>query len=60
LVGRVNADPRNERERQPTVKVCDFTTALVIPEDQEDTFEVSIKAGTIVFNSPEQFTQGSF
>ena len=53
LMGRQNADPRNEEERQPTVKVCDFTTAVVIPEGQEDTFKVSIKAGTVVFNSPE-------
>ena len=60
LVGRVNADPRNEAERQPTVKVCDFTTAVIIPEGEEENFEVSIKAGTIVFNSPEQFTEGSF
>lgn len=60
LVGLQNADPRNEEERQPTVKVCDFTTAVEIPEGKENDFKVSIKSGTIMFNSPEQFEEPEF
>ena len=59
-MGRQNADPRNEQERQPTVKICDFTTAVKIPLGQEDTFKVSLKAGTLAFNAPEQFIEQNF
>ena len=38
LMGRQNADPRNEEERQPTIKVCDFTCAMKIPEDSPEDF----------------------
>ena len=57
LMGLVNADPRNEEERQPTIKVCDFTTAVIIPEGQENDFKTSVDAGTVVFNAPEQFEE---
>lgn len=31
LMGLKMADPWCEDERQPTIKVCDFTTSLIIP-----------------------------
>lgn len=31
LMGLRSADPMSEFERQPTIKVCDFTTAAVLP-----------------------------
>lgn len=34
------------------IKVCDFTTATVLPKDDPD-FKVSIDAGTPAFNAPE-------
>ena len=52
LMGLQSADPRNEEERQPTVKVCDFTTAVDVPPDP-GTLKVSIKSGTMPFNAPE-------
>jgi len=60
-MGRLNAGPRSEHERQPTIKVCDFTTATIIdkPKEGEPPQQVFIKAGTLAFNSPEQFTDES-
>ena len=34
------------------IKVCDFTTATILPKDDPD-FKVSIDAGTPAFNAPE-------
>ena len=56
MMGLQNADPRNAEERQPTIKVGDFTTAVLLPDDPEAEFKVSIKSGTIAFNAVEQFT----
>ena len=60
-MGRLNAGPRSEHERQPTIKVCDFTTATIIdkPKEGEPPQQVFIKAGTLAYNSPEQFTDES-
>ena len=33
LMGLKSPDPRSEDERQPTIKVCDFTTASIVPKD---------------------------
>ena len=52
LMGRKKADPYNEDERQEMIKVCDFTTAIILPKDEPD-FKVSIDAGTPAFNAPE-------
>ena len=53
LMGRVTADPENEEERQPTIKICDFTTAIVLPEEQTEEFTVTLKQGTLPFSAPE-------
>ena len=52
-MGQQYAEPLNEEEKTPTVKVCDFTTAYLLPEDPSQDFKVSLKAGTVPFNSPE-------
>ena len=47
LMGWKMADPWSEDERQPTIKICDFTTALIIPEGQESSYKEYINAGTL-------------
>ena len=47
-------------ENEPKIKICDFTTAVIIPEGEEETFKIGIRAGTIFFNSPEQVTESKF
>ena len=59
IMGRKNADPRNEDERQPTVKVCDFTTAFIIPGN-DPTYKIQTQEGTLPFNAPEQFSDPEF
>ena len=54
LLGLKSADPWNEDERQPTIKVCDFTTAQIMTGDA-NTFKVDMHAGTKAFNAPEVF-----
>ena len=56
------ADPFSEDERQPTVKICDFTVACLIPSSVKDpdTFKLSQKAGTQAFNAPELFSQAAY
>lgn len=55
LLGQKMADPYNEDERQPTIKVCDFTTAELMT-GTSDEYRVRVrKAGTICFNAPELF-----
>ena len=61
IMGRLNAGPRSEHERQPTIKVCDFTTATIMEKraEGEEPEHVIINAGTLAYNAPEQFTQES-
>ena len=59
LLGRLSADPQTEEEAQPTIKICDFTTAYIMPEPTDDCKLVT-KAGTIAFNAPEVFSQETF
>lgn len=54
LMGLKSPDPWCEDERQPTIKVCDFTTAFVLPSED---YRESINAGTLAFNAPELFSQ---
>ena len=54
LLGLKSPDPWNEDERQPTIKVCDFTTAQIMTGDP-DKFKVDMLAGTRAFNGPEVF-----
>lgn len=56
LLGQKSPDPWNEDERQPTIKVCDFTTAQLIKGQNPDEFKVDSHAGTKAFNAPEVFT----
>ena len=60
LMGLKSPDPNCDDERQETIKVCDFTTAMKIPEDAGPDFTIQSQAGTLHFNAPEQFTEGSF
>jgi serine/threonine protein kinase len=53
LMGQKSADPMTEEERQPTIKLCDFTTSSILPEPDA---KVLTQAGTLAFNAPEQFT----
>lgn len=46
LMGLKSPDPLNEDERQHTIKVCDFTTAVKLPDDQPD-FRIASQAGTL-------------
>ena len=59
LMGLKSPDPYNEDERQPMVKVADFTTAFVMPADNPD-FKIQTKAGTLAFNAPEQFKEAEY
>lgn len=59
LMGLKSPDPYNEDERQPMVKVADFTTAFVMPADNAE-FKIQTKAGTLAFNAPEQFTEPEY
>jgi serine/threonine protein kinase len=59
LMGRKNADPLNEDERQPTIKICDFTTAFMIPNNDPG-YMILAQEGTIPFNAPESFTKPEF
>ena len=52
-------DPWNEDERQPTIKVCDFTTAQIM-EGNPDEFKVDMHAGTKAFNAPEVFESSEY
>ena len=56
LMGYLIGDPYNEFERQPTIKVTDFTTAGEIDSDEEDAME-SVRAGTTIFMAPEVFNK---
>ena len=57
LMGYKIGDPYNEDERQPTIKVTDFTTVgrLWYPKAKE-----SIKAGTEQFFAPEIYSGKDF
>lgn len=59
LMGFLIGDPYNEHERQPTIKVSDFTTAGEIDSDEEDSVE-SVRAGTTIFMAPEVFTKDHY
>ena len=52
-MGYKYAYPLNEEERQPYIKICDFTTAQFI----KDNTLVQSDQGTIYFNAPEQFSE---
>jgi serine/threonine protein kinase len=46
-----------EAERQPTIKLCDFTTSSILPTPES---LVQTQAGTLAFNAPEQFEKSEF
>ena len=39
-MGLKSPDPENDDERQHTIKVCDFTTAIRIPADSGPDFKI--------------------
>ena len=57
-MGTKMGDPQNDEESEPTIKICDFTTAVEIPGDQldRDGFKVSDEAGTFTHDAPEKLT----
>lgn len=57
LMGFKIGDPYNEDERQPTIKVTDFTTAGDLKDPRK---KDSNKAGTEPFFAPEIFAGGDF
>mmetsp|Transcript_10944 Transcript_10944/g.18298 ORF Transcript_10944/g.18298 Transcript_10944/m.18298 type:complete len:183 (+) Transcript_10944:834-1382(+) len=57
LMGLKSPDPMSEDERQPLIKVCDFTTSAIVPDSES---KVQTQAGTLAFNAPEQFEEGEF
>ena len=64
-MGLNNPDPVNEEERQPTIKITDFTTALIVPHDandpsKESQYKVSSQDGSLAFNAPEQLLEHEF
>lgn len=60
LMGLKIGDPYNEDERQPTIKVTDFTTAGNLPVGKEDEYRVTTRAGTEPYIAPECHSQSSY
>lgn len=59
LLGKQSPDPYTEEEAQPTIKVCDFTTAVCMSTPTNECKLVE-KGGTIPFNAPEVFSSSEF
>ena len=58
LMGLQSPDPMNDEESQPTIKITDFTTAMLLPHDPNDPekeaqHKVSSQDGSLAFNAPE-------
>ena len=49
-------DPQTEAESQPTIKICDFTTAQFMDPTSEygDDYKVSDSGGTFLYKAPEK------
>ena len=55
LLGTNYADPITEDDKQPTIKICDFTLATFLDREKSDQVMLVEQGGTLPFNAPEMF-----